>query len=62
MEDRRRLHVAAFVGASLAYILTVLSFTGQFDVRQWTVFVVAFLAVFFGFERFLAWAAARDAE
>jgi hypothetical protein len=62
MEDRRRLSVAAFVGASLAYIFTVLSFTGQFDVQQWAVFTVVFFAVFFGFERFLGWAAAREAE
>ena len=62
MDDRRRLYVAGFVGASLAYIFTVLSFTGQFDVQQWAVFVIAFLAVFFAFERVLEWVASRGAE
>ena len=58
MGQRRRLYAAGFVGASLAYIVVTLSFTGRFDVREWVVFAVAFLAAFATAERFLAWAEA----
>lgn len=61
MVDHRRLYVAAFVGASIAYIFTTLAFTGRFNVLQWFVFVVVFLLVFAGFERFMAWAATLEA-
>lgn len=43
--------VAAFVAASLAYIFVALAFTGRFDVREWTVFVVSFLLLFSAGER-----------
>jgi hypothetical protein len=62
MESRRRLYVAGFVGASLAYIFTALAFAGQFDVREWTVFAVVFLAVFAGFERFIEWANTLESD
>lgn len=56
MSTRRNLYVSGFVAASLSYIFVVLAFTGTFDVRRWTVFAVLFLAVMYGFERFVAWA------
>lgn len=43
--------VAAFVAASLAYILVTTAFTGQFDVREWFVFAVSFLLLFYVGER-----------
>ncbi|GAB7008418.1 hypothetical protein [Halorubrum trueperi] len=60
MNSRRRLYVAGFVGASISYIFNVLAFTGQFDVFRWTVFAVIFLAVFFGFEKFIEWSERFD--
>ncbi|WP_313694705.1 hypothetical protein [Halorarum halobium] len=56
MESRRSLYAAGFVGPSISYIFNVLAFTGQFDVGQWAVFAALFLAVFFGFEKFMEWA------
>jgi hypothetical protein len=56
MEERKRVYVAAFVGASISYIFNVIAFTGTFDVFEWTVFVVLFFVVTFGFEKFTAWA------
>ena len=56
MELRRNLYVAAFVGASIAYIFNVIAFTGMFDVFRWFVFAVVFLGVTVGFERFIGWA------
>ncbi|MFC6990177.1 hypothetical protein ACFQJD_18430 [Haloplanus sp. GCM10025708] len=61
-EARRRLYVAGFVGASTSYIFSALAFTGQFDVREWFVFVVVFLAVFFGFEKGMLWAETLESE
>lgn len=59
MGQRRRLYAAGFVGASLAYIVVTLASTGAFDVREWVVFMVAFLAAFAAAERLLAWAEKR---
>jgi hypothetical protein len=56
MGARKTLYVAGFVGASISYIFNVLAFTGQFDVFRWSVFAAVFLAVLFGFERFIEWA------
>ena len=56
LDTRKRLYVAGFIGASISYIFNVLAFTGTFDVFRWFVFVVVFLAVFFGFEKFIQWA------
>lgn len=55
MDSRRDLYVAAFIGASLSYIFTVLAFTGTFDVFRWFVFVVVFLGFTYGFEKLIAW-------
>lgn len=55
MDSRRNLYVAAFIGASLSYIFTVLAFTGTFDVFRWFVFVVVFLGFTYGFEKLIAW-------
>jgi hypothetical protein len=55
METRKRLYVAGFVGASISYIFNVLAFTGRFDVGEWAVFIVLFLLIFAGFEKFMAW-------
>jgi hypothetical protein len=55
MNVRRTLYVAAFVGASLSYIVNVLAFTGTFDVFRWFVFAVVFLGFTYGFERFVDW-------
>jgi hypothetical protein len=55
MTLRRNLYVAAFVGASLSYIFTVLAFTGTFDLFRWFVFVVVFLGFTVGFERLIEW-------
>jgi hypothetical protein len=55
METRKRLYVSGFVGASISYIFNVVAFTGGFDVGEWAVFIVLFLLVFAGFERFIAW-------
>jgi len=55
MHVRRNLYVAAFVGASSSYIFNVLAFTGTFDVFRWFVFVVVFLGLTYGFERFGGW-------
>jgi hypothetical protein len=55
MDQRRLLYAATFVGASISYIFNVLAFTGQFDLWRWFVFAVVFLAVTFGFERFIEW-------
>ncbi len=54
--EKRNLYVSAGVGASIAYIFTTLAFTGSFDVRPWSVFMVVFLFVMFGFEKFMDWA------
>ncbi|MGQ4555922.1 hypothetical protein [Halobellus sp. GM3] len=62
MESRRQFYVAGFVGASIAYIFTVLAFTGSFNVLHWTVFAVVFFAVFFGFEKLIVWADATEPE
>jgi len=43
--------VAAFVAASLAYILVTTTFTGRFDVQEWFVFAVSFLLLFYVGER-----------
>lgn len=56
MSQRNDLYVAAGVGASISYIFNVLAFTGSFDVRRWAVFMVIFLVVMNGFERFIPWA------
>jgi hypothetical protein len=55
METRKRLYVAGFVGAPISYIFSVLAFTGRFDVSEWAVFIVLFLLVFAGFEKFILW-------
>jgi hypothetical protein len=60
MSLRRNLYVASFVGASLSYIFNVLAFTGTFDVFRWFVFAVVFLAVTYGFERFIDWTVEDD--
>lgn len=62
MDQRRRLYAAAFVGASISYIFNVLAFTGQFDLFRWVVFAVVFLAVFAGFEQFIAWSETLERE
>jgi hypothetical protein len=56
MDERKRLYAASFVGASISYIFNVIAFSGEFDVFEWTVFVVLFFIVTFGFEKFTAWA------
>jgi hypothetical protein len=55
MDADRRVYVAGFVGASISYIFNVLAFTGRFNVLEWSVFVVVFLAVFLAFDRFILW-------
>jgi hypothetical protein len=55
VDSRRRLSAAAFVGASLTYIVTTVAFTGEFDVGEWTVFAVVFLLVFAAAARLFAW-------
>jgi hypothetical protein len=55
MALRRNLYVAAFVGASISHIFTVLAFTGTFGIVRWFVFVVVFLGVTYGFERVANW-------
>ncbi len=60
MNSRRNLYTAAFVGASLSYIFTVLAFTGTFDVFRWFVFAVVFLAFTYGFESFVDWQLGSD--
>ena len=57
---RRNLHVAGFVGASISYVFNVLAFIGTLDLFWWVVFAAIFLAVFAGFETFIAWADRRD--
>ena len=53
MDQRKNIYVSAFVGASLAYIFTVIAFTGEFSVLEWAVFAVFFLIVMYGFEKFI---------
>ncbi|KXS40431.1 MAG: hypothetical protein AWU59_2534 [Methanolobus sp. T82-4] len=55
MDQRKNIYVSAFVGASLAYIFTVIAFTGKFSVLEWAVFAVFFLLVMYGFEKFIKW-------
>lgn len=55
MDLRENLYVSAFVGASLSYIFNVIVFTGEFYAIRWAVFIIFFLAVMYGFERFLEW-------
>ena len=55
MDQRKNIYVSAFVGASLAYIFTVIAFTGEFSVLEWAVFAVFFLLVMYGFEKFIKW-------
>lgn len=62
MEIRRNMYVAALVGASLSYIFTVLAFTGTFDLFRWFVFVVVFLLVTYGFEKFIGWQASEGGQ
>ena len=54
MPLHRSSYVAAFVAASLAYIGVTLASTGQFDVREWVVFAVSFLLLFYVGERAFA--------
>lgn len=56
MHLRRNLYVAAFVGASISYLFNVIAFTGTFEVFRWFVFVIIFLGVMYGFEKFIGWA------
>jgi len=55
MDLRRSLYAAAFVGASLSYIFSVLAFTGTFDAFRWVVFAVVFLGFTYGFEKLIGW-------
>jgi hypothetical protein len=55
MTTRRNFYVAGPVAASLAYTFTVLSFTGEFHLLRWLVFIVFFGVAFVGFERFVEW-------
>ena len=43
MDSRRNPHVAAFIAVSPSYVLSVLAFTGTFDVFRWFVFTALFL-------------------
>lgn len=54
--SRRNLYVASGVGALISYIFNQLAFTGSLDFARLGVFAVIFLAVTFGFEKFIDWA------
>jgi len=60
MSARRKLYVAAFVSASLAYIFVSLAYTGELYLLRWVTFAVFFLVVTYGFEAFVNWADPLD--
>jgi len=56
MTPRSRLYVAALVGAVVAYLFTVIAFTGRFDLVELLIFAAVFLVVTAGFDWFVEWA------
>lgn len=59
---RGQLYLAGMIGASISHIFEVVAFTGEFDLIRWGVFMVLFLAVFVGFEKFIAWTEPPESE
>lgn len=53
--SRRNLYVSGGIGASISYIFNVLAFTGSFNIMRFAVFMVLFLIVMLGFEKFIGW-------
>ena len=53
MDSRVRFIIASLVAASVAHIFAVLAFTGSLNLVATGVFLVAFLVVLLGFERFM---------
>ncbi|MFC6614689.1 hypothetical protein ACFQAS_06915 [Halopenitus salinus] len=60
MDDRTRLYVSGFIAATIAYVTTVLAFAGRFAIFEWIAFVIAFLVVFVGFDRFVVWLESQE--
>jgi ABC-type uncharacterized transport system permease subunit len=56
MDPRIRLIVASLVAASVAYLFAVIAFTGTLDLIALGVFLMLFVVVLLGFERFNQWA------
>lgn len=55
MQLRRNLYVSGAVAASSSYIFNLIAFTGSLDLFRWLVFVIIFLGVMYGFEKFIDW-------
>jgi hypothetical protein len=60
MRLRRNLYLAGGIAASISYIFNVLAFTGSFNLFRWFVFMVGFLIVMAGFEKFIEWSESLD--
>lgn len=60
MDSRIRFIIAGLVAASAAYIFATLAFTGTLNLIATGVFLVVFLVVVLGFERFMQWAETLD--
>ena len=60
MDPRRRLALAGVIGATCAYIFSTLATTGTLNFIALAVFLVVFVGVSAGFERFIAWAVTLD--
>lgn len=51
-----RTITASLVAAAVAYLFAVVAFTGVLDLVALAVFLVLFVVVLLGFERFVMWA------
>ena len=58
--SRRNLFVAAGIGALISYVFNLLAFTGTLDFVRLAVFMLLFVVVMFGFEKFIDWAEALE--
>lgn len=56
MKSRSTLYLSGVVAASASYIFNVIAFTGTLDFLRLGVFLVFFLAVMAGFEKFIEYA------
>ena len=56
MDKRKNLYVSGLVAASASYLFNSIAFTGSLDFFRAGVFVAFFIAVMFGFEKFIDWA------
>lgn len=56
METKKTLYISGSVAALSSYLFTTTAFTGTIHLDRLLVFVVFFLTVMFGFEKFMDWA------